>query len=723
MGSLWKKAKVALGLSTCVFVPTVQDEEEILQPETRKKSQSSTGDAAASLASSGRNSRVDHGLLMPIKPTPNSSRRLMSESGSRSCKKTCAICLGNMKTGHGALFTAECSHVFHFTCIASNVKHGNRVCPICRAKWKEVPFLSPSSDLPLGTARVNPVNWPQEVGTVMLLRRSIHSGSFNRQHHLASLSNISEPNDYDDDEPVEFLLETVKDSQHRSTRTIDVRAYPEFSAIPKMASEESFSVLIHLKAPCAVARPPQSYGNQNASLTALQPSRAPIDLVTVLDISGSMAGTKLALLKRAMGFVIQNLSPSDRLSVIAFSSTAHRLFPLRRMTEPGRLYALQAINSLVSSGGTNIAEGLRKGAKVIEERKEKNPVSSIILLSDGQDTYTVSPAGSRANFTFSDYQSLLPSSIRCDTGHQIPVHVFGFGADHDSVSMHSISETSGGTFSFIESELAIQDAFAQCIGGLLSVLVQELIVEIECVHPAMHLSSIQSGSYANRVIDGMKGSISVGDLYADEERDFLVSVSVPPVNDEETVLFKVCCSYRDPLSNEKVNVKGKEVRIQRPEYLAERVTSIEVDRERIRVWAAKAMAEARMAAERGALSEAVSILEAQRSILSMSAARQSGDRLCVSLDAELREMQERMESRQRYEESGRAYMLSGLSSHSWQRATTRGTSTDSSGLTHSYQTPLMADMLQRSQTLQLSPRHPRPVIRPTYSFSSRPNSR
>ncbi|KAG6389754.1 hypothetical protein SASPL_151227 [Salvia splendens] len=37
--------------------------------------------------------------------------------------------------------------------------------------------------------------------------------------------------------------------------------------------------------------------------------RAPVDLVTVLDISGSMAGTKLALLKRAMGFVIQNLGP------------------------------------------------------------------------------------------------------------------------------------------------------------------------------------------------------------------------------------------------------------------------------------------------------------------------------------------------------------------------------------------------------------------------------
>nr|GFD16274.1 hypothetical protein [Tanacetum cinerariifolium] len=68
------------------------------------------------------------------------------------------------------------------------------------------------------------------------------------------------------------------------------------------------------------------------------------------------AGTKLALLKRAMGFVIQNLGPADRLAVIAFSSTARRLFPLRKMSDAGKQQALQAVNSLVANGGTNIAE-------------------------------------------------------------------------------------------------------------------------------------------------------------------------------------------------------------------------------------------------------------------------------------------------------------------------------------------------------------------------------
>ncbi|KAM0915831.1 hypothetical protein ACQ4PT_010582 [Festuca glaucescens] len=45
---------------------------------------------------------------------------------------------------------------------------------------------------------------------------------------------------------------------------------------------------------------------------------AAIGLVAVLDVSGSMAGTKLALLTRAMSLVIESLGPNDRLSVIAF---------------------------------------------------------------------------------------------------------------------------------------------------------------------------------------------------------------------------------------------------------------------------------------------------------------------------------------------------------------------------------------------------------------------
>lgn len=167
--------------------------------------------------------------------------------------------------------------------------------------------------------------------------------------------------------------------------------------------------------------------------------------------------------------------------------------------------------------------------------------------------------------------------------------------------------------------------------------------------------------------------------------------------------------------NEEIKIQGGEVAILRPRSPVSEPVCMEVDRERNRVRAADAIEAARAAAERGALSDAVSILEDCRRILSETFSSRSGDRLCMALDAELREMQERMANRQRYEASGRAYLLSGLSSHSWQRATARGDSTDSDTLVYSYQTPSMVHMLQRSQNHCPSPQgpsQPRVLVKP-----------
>lgn len=704
MASKWRKAKIALGLNLCYYVPKPIDDDE--SPSSGER----LSDAA---------------LLSRPAPAPSwSSFRLSrSSSRSRSTEKTCSICLATMKPGEGhAIFTAECTHSFHFQCITSNVKHGNQICPVCRAAWKEIPLQSPNLDPGPGRPRISPPGWPAQNNAVMTVIRRLPPSPRNSSRHAMPIFQATEPAVFDDDESLghdEVAQKSVSDVDSNSTAIMDIKTYPEVSSVPQSKSCNDFTVLVHLKA--AISNSLQNRSGHEEIPYVSRTPRTPVDLVTVLDISGSMAGTKLALLKRAMGFVIQNLSPRDRLSVIAFSSTARRLFPLRRMSESGRQQALLAVNSLVANGGTNIAEGLRKGAKVMEERRERNPVASIILLSDGQDTYTVNGTG--ANQTEPNYQLLLPLSIQGSNrpGFQIPVHTFGFGADHDASSMHSISEISGGTFSFIETEAAIQDAFAQCIGGLLSVVVQDLLVEIECIHPSTHLQSVQAGSYPNQVMDNRRsGVIHVGHLYADEERDFLLVVNVPEDSSaDQTPLLNVKCSFKDPFTKEMLMIEAQEVKIGRPENPnSQEVGSIEVDRQRNRLQAAEAMSQARASAERGDLGDAITILENCRNVLMRTISAQSQDRLCVALDAELKEMQERMASRHVYEASGRAYILSGLSSHSWQRATARGDSTDSSSLIQAYQTPSMVEMLTRSQATLVSSPAARRLARPVWPLAS-----
>ncbi|CAN6314097.1 unnamed protein product [Urochloa humidicola] len=559
----------------------------------------------------------------------------------------CAICLGGMGAGGGqAIFTAECSHTFHFHCISTSVAHGNLVCPLCNSQWRELPFLRPPQPAPVPP--VLPVQPPP------ISRRPVQ------------VVQPPEPEVFDDDEPVE--PPSGHDAQRppppaaASGGALAVTTHTEYSAVARGSSPDNFAVLVHVKAPGIV-------GGEAAP-------RAPLDLVTVLDVSGSMSGQKLALLKQAMGFVIDNLGPHDRLSVVSFSNGARRVTRLLRMSDAGKGLATSAVESLVARGGTNIAEGLRTAARVLGERRHRNAVSSVILLSDGQDNYTMTRRG---HGNAPNYEALVPPQfLRAGAGDgdwSAPIHTFGFGNDHDAAAMHVIAESTGGTFSYIENEAVIQDAFAQCIGGLLTVVVQEARIAVACGDPGVRIGSVKSGRYVSRVDeDGRSASVAVGELYADEERRFLVFVSVPAAADgeaETTTLIKVSCGYRDAAGGAHVDVTAADTVVARPEHAADAERSVEVERERVRVEAAEDIAAARAAAERGAHQEAVEILESRQRAVELSAAARGGDPTSAALGAELREMRSRVASRETYNRGGHAFMLAGISFHAMQRANWR----------------------------------------------------
>ncbi|KAL3838252.1 hypothetical protein ACJIZ3_022843 [Penstemon smallii] len=601
----------------------------------------------------------------------------------------CAICLGSVETGQGqAIFTAECSHSFHFGCIQNNVTQGNYICPVCRAKWNDVPFAVPKF-IPIATPRrpvIRPVFEP-------------------------------EPLQFSDDEPLPSAASDQASSTASSSglENVTIKGIPERPSVAASESVTNFAVLVRLKAP-------------SLSEDARQNQRAPIDLVLVLDVSGSMHGAKLALLKRAVNFVIDNLGSLDRISLVSFASHASRILSLRRMTEHGREDAKRAVNFLAASGSTNIVEGLKKGVQVLEERRYKNPVGSIIFLSDGQDTDN--HRGSQS-WTLSNqrqppsYVNLLPASI-CPgdrgtetegQGQTFPVHAFGFGTDHDPITMHAISDSSGGTFSFIESYEMVQDAFASCIGGLLSVTTQELRLIIKSASNGVDVKSIPSGRYASEISkEGSQGMISVGDLYAEEEKEFLIYVTVPILREEselKTSLLDIMCSYRDVVSKEMVNIECDLVEILRPKMLSlsDMMVNLEVDRQRNRLSAAESIAEAQQMAETGNLSGAQALLSERRSTILASEAGQKGDDLSMLLEAEMNEAGKRMGSRRMYERSGRAYALSSISSHANQRHTTKGNiiptpayrKVNSGGAgapsLGAYTTQSMANMVLKSQQL------------------------
>uniref|UniRef100_A0ACD5UCL6 Uncharacterized protein n=1 Tax=Avena sativa TaxID=4498 RepID=A0ACD5UCL6_AVESA len=414
---------------------------------------------------------------------------------------------------------------------------------------------------------------------------------------------------FDDDEQVAPAAGTPPASAGRASNgAVVVKTHTDYSAIARDSSHDNFAVLVHLKAP----------GSTEAAGDPLAP-RVPLDLVTVLDVSSSMRGSKLALLKQAMLFVIGILGPDDRLCIVSFSSRARRVTRLVRMSDSGKALCARALETLVArNGGTNIAEGLRTAAKALDERRYTNGgVSSVVLLSDGQDNYTsIRQAFGRLS---PNYAALVPPYFARTSGDRTaPIHTFGFGSDHDAAAMHVVAEATGGTFSFIENEAVVQDAFAQCVGGLLSIVVQEAHVEVVR-----------------------------GELYADEERRFLLFLVVPRADEETdgdatTTLLKITCVYRDASAGADVSVtaEAEHTVVRRPEQeqAGDVARSVEVERELVRVEATEDISAAKAAAERGSHQEAVEILEnRQRAVAQLKAAR-GGDAMIAALEIEPRDM-------------------------------------------------------------------------------------
>ncbi|KAL6546907.1 hypothetical protein OROMI_022628 [Orobanche minor] len=312
-------------------------------------------------------------------------------------KNLCTICLDPLNYSSGsspgqAIFTAQCSHAFHFACISSNVRHGGVTCPICRACWTQLPRYLNLQHSSLST-KADPV--------LQILDDSIANSRVHRRSFLRSAR-------YDDDDPIEpdrtssqprlgLSLLTVPFSHH-SSGSSSMSESPHFSS----AGETPF-----MRSPI----------NQTYLCVKLAHQPA-TDVVLV----ASPNGPHLRLMKQAMALVVLSLRPTDRLAVVTYSSTAARVFPLRRMTSYGKRTALQVIDRLFYMGHADPMEGLKKSVKILGDRVHKNTQSCILHL-------TYSPSGS----SYHQFDTEVPFTI-----HRFNVG-FGFGASNGFV-MHEFEE-------------------------------------------------------------------------------------------------------------------------------------------------------------------------------------------------------------------------------------------------------------------------------------------
>ncbi|MFC1781627.1 VIT domain-containing protein [Planctomycetota bacterium] len=88
--------------------------------------------------------------------------------------------------------------------------------------------------------------------------------------------------------------------------------------------------------------------------------RAPMEMIFVLDCSGSMSGKPIEKAKDAITRALKQLQPDDTFQIIRFSNNASQLGPKPIAATPENIRkGLQYVESLNSSGGTMMIEGIK----------------------------------------------------------------------------------------------------------------------------------------------------------------------------------------------------------------------------------------------------------------------------------------------------------------------------------------------------------------------------
>jgi Ca-activated chloride channel family protein len=181
----------------------------------------------------------------------------------------------------------------------------------------------------------------------------------------------------------------------------------------------------------------QSSSQRQVAITVsagIESNHVPLNLCLVLDRSGSMGGQPLETVKKAAIELIAQMSPRDRLSVIAFDHKAKVVVENQTVENPQAI--AKQINTLRASGGTCIDDAIKLGLKELNKSKD-NAISQAFILTDGENEH----GDNRRCIEFAHLA----------TDYSITLHTLGFGDHWNQDVLENIADAGGGTLAYIET--------------------------------------------------------------------------------------------------------------------------------------------------------------------------------------------------------------------------------------------------------------------------------
>jgi Ca-activated chloride channel family protein len=188
-----------------------------------------------------------------------------------------------------------------------------------------------------------------------------------------------------------------------------------------------------------------------------QSARKPVNIIMLLDTSGSMRGYKIESMQEAAEQFVQQMGDEDTISLVEFYTDVDVLVD-HASIGADRESAIEAIRGLQPGGDTTLFDAIGIGANLMREQASPEAVNAIVVLTDGMDTA-------------SNYFDFNDELIEAATADDTTVFTIAYGSDADEDLLSALAARGNGNY-YVGDEAsiaAIYEEMSAAFGGSLGV--------------------------------------------------------------------------------------------------------------------------------------------------------------------------------------------------------------------------------------------------------------
>jgi Ca-activated chloride channel family protein len=163
-------------------------------------------------------------------------------------------------------------------------------------------------------------------------------------------------------------------------------------------------------------------------------AKKPVDLIVVMDISGSMGGDKITSARSSLMQFIQKLDDRDRLEIDLFSSEISTLSPLSEVGAK-RQQVLDSVSGIFEGGDTKLYDATLQAYQNLQKNGDPKHIRAVVVLTDGQDTASQN--------TLETINTEI-NAASGEGGNSIKIFTIAFGDSADKDVLKKIAEPTGG---------------------------------------------------------------------------------------------------------------------------------------------------------------------------------------------------------------------------------------------------------------------------------------